>query len=291
MVSSHAPQSAASQKWDLNGDGVLDDAELALKDMADGEDELDAKKVYDLMQEHLQTQKTLWKFKKIAGAFSVVIIILALSNLGTSFAAAFLAKDTTTGGGDLKENGGRGKTLGTQTTAEHEENLQFGRYGAGCSKADGTCSADQPLGCCTGYVCNSSTETCEVDNTVASFLELSVEQGKTMVTDCKNDRTVHLSRVFEDGRVTDYAFCPITTGHKAVYDMSNSELPSVNIDTSSGPVIIAPNSDGSFYTITGEGVTSHTGFPCDGTIDCDPGLVCNPETKSCDTGDGNTTSV
>jgi hypothetical protein len=190
---------------------------------------------------------------------------------------------------DLKGKGADGKTLGTQTTAEHTDAITPGRYGAGCSKADGTCEADQPLSCCPGYVCNSSTETCEVDDTVTSFLELDVKQGKTMVEDCKADRTVHMSRAFEDGRVTDYAFCPLTTGHKAVYDFRNPDLPAMEIDTSSGPVIIAPNSDGSFYTITGAGVTSHAGFPCDSTIDCDPGLICNSETKSCIAGDGNST--
>ena len=272
---------------------VLDDAELALKNMAAGDDELDTKKVYDLMQEHLQTQKSLWKFKRIAAAFFVVIIILALSNLGTSFAAAYLSKDTTTSGGDLKGTGADGeKTLGTQTAAEQFEGITPGRYGAGCSKADGTCAADQPLSCCPGFVCNSSTETCEVDKTVTSFLELTVEHGKTMVMDCKADRTVHFSREFEDGRVTDYAFCPLTTGQKAVYDMSNPELPSVHIDMSSGHVVvIAPNSDGSFYTITGDGVTSHAGFPCDNTIDCDPGLVCKMKTRSCSAVDGNNTSA
>jgi len=286
---SRVPQSAASQRWDLDGDGVLDDAELALKNMAAGEDTLDTKKVYELMQEHLQTQKSLWQFKRVTAAFFVIIIILALSNLGTSFAAAYLSKDTTTSGGDLKGKGVDGQTLGTQTTAEHTEAITPGRYGAGCSKADGTCAADQPLSCCPGYVCKSSSDTCEVDDTVTSFLELDVKQGKTMVEDCKAGRTVYMSRAFEDGRVTDYAFCPLTTGHKAVYDFRNPDLPAMEIDTSSGPVIIAPNSDGSFYTITGAGVTSKDGFPCDATIDCDPGLVCNSETMSCVTGGGNST--
>eukprot|EP00577_Skeletonema_sp_RCC1716_P018216 CAMPEP_0113389676 /NCGR_PEP_ID=MMETSP0013_2-20120614/9753_1 /TAXON_ID=2843 ORGANISM="Skeletonema costatum, Strain 1716" /NCGR_SAMPLE_ID=MMETSP0013_2 /ASSEMBLY_ACC=CAM_ASM_000158 /LENGTH=249 /DNA_ID=CAMNT_0000272767 /DNA_START=83 /DNA_END=832 /DNA_ORIENTATION=+ /assembly_acc=CAM_ASM_000158 len=244
MVERHIPQSQASQKWDLDGDGVLDDAELALKNMAAGDDELDMRKIHELMSEHLQTQKSLWKFKRIAASFFVIIIVLALSNLATSFAAAYLSKDTKASGGDLQ--GLDGNTLGMQTTAEHTEAF-----------------------------------TLDTEDAVESFLELDVEQGKLMVIECKADRTVHMSRTFKDGRITDYAFCPLPTGHKAAYDFRNPELPSVEISTLTGPVIIAPDSDGSFYTITGTGVTSHAGFPCDDAIDCDPGLVCDSETKSC----------
>lgn len=240
----HIPKSAASQRWDLDGDGVLDDAELALKNMAAGDDELDMKQVHGLMMEHLQTQKSLWKFKKIAASFFVIIIVLALSNLATSFAAAYLSKDTVASGGDLKNM--EGNTLGMQTTAEHSEAF-----------------------------------TLDTEDAVETFLELDVDQGKMMVMECKADRTVHMSRTFKDGRITDYAFCPLPTGHKAAYDFRNPDLPSAEISTLSGPVIIAPNSDGSFYTISGTGVTSHAGFPCDETVDCDPDLICDSETKSC----------
>ena len=41
--------------------------------------------------------------------------------------------------------------------------------------------------------------------------------------------------------------------------------------------MIAPNADGTYYTATGEGVTSDKNFPCDETIDCDLGLVCHLE--------------
>ena len=96
---------------------VLDDAELALKNMAAGDDELDMRKIHELMSEHLQTQKSLWKFKRIAASFFVIIIVLALSNLATSFAAAYLSKDTTASGGDLKGKDGS-NTLGMQSTSE-----------------------------------------------------------------------------------------------------------------------------------------------------------------------------
>jgi len=128
--------------------------------MAAGEDELDLKQIHGLMKEHLQTQKSLWKFKKIAASFFVIIIVLALSNLATSFAAAYLSKDTTASGGDLKGKDGS-TTLGMQSTSE-----------------------------------------------VFDFQELDVEHGKTMVSECMADRTVHMRRTFNDGRISHYAFCP-----------------------------------------------------------------------------------
>ena len=206
------------------------------------------KQIHTLMLDHLQAQKSLWKFKKIAAAFFGIIVILAVSNLATSFAAAYLSKDTMANGGDLKDKGGI--TLGMQSTAEHSEAIAINIE--------------------------------EDEDTVASFLELDIDQGKMMVMECKADRTVHMSRTFKDGRVTDYAFCPIPQGHKAAYDFRNPDLPSVEISTLDGPVMIAPNEDGSFYTVTGTGVTSHAGFPCDDISDCDPGLVCNSE-SSCAT--------
>ena len=81
---------------------------------------------------------------------------------------------------------------------------------------------------------------------------------------------------------------PVGRGHKAAYDFSNPELPTANIETLSGPVIIAPNSDGSFYTITGTGVTS---LPCDNSADCDPDLVCDAVSKLCASEDGTETEV
>ncbi len=211
---------------------VLDEAELALKNMAAGDDDLDLAQIHSLMKEHLQTQKSLWKFKKIAASFFVIIIILSLSNLATSFAAAYLSKDTVASEGDLKNM--EGATLGMQATSE-----------------------------------------------VFDFQELDFDHGKTMVEECMADRIVHMRRKFESGRISHYALCPLPTGHKAAYDFSNPDLPTANIETLSGPVIIAPNSDGSFYTVSGTGVTSDVGFPCDETDDCDPNLVCDAETKFC----------
>ena len=44
---------------------------------------------------HNRTQKSLFKFKKIVAGLVIFVVLLTISNLGTSIAAAYLAKDTT----------------------------------------------------------------------------------------------------------------------------------------------------------------------------------------------------
>ena len=136
------------------------------------------------------------------------------------------------------------KTLGTQSTAEHfDEDPNHKHY---------------------------------------SFLEVDVEHGVEIVTDCSHDRRVHLTRVFKHGRQMDYALCPLQEGYNAMYDFyDNPDLPSAEIATSRGNIIIEPNEDGTFYSITGDGATSDKGYPCDEDVDCDKGLVCNSENNLC----------
>ena len=136
------------------------------------------------------------------------------------------------------------KTLGTQSTAEHfDEDPNHKHY---------------------------------------SFLEVDVEHGVEIVTDCSHDRRVHLTRVFKHGRQMDYALCPLQEGYNAMYDFyDNPDLPSAEIATSRGNIIIEPNEDGTFYSITGDGATSDKGYPCDEDVDCDKGLVCNTEDNLC----------
>mmetsp|Transcript_3661 Transcript_3661/g.5999 ORF Transcript_3661/g.5999 Transcript_3661/m.5999 type:complete len:202 (-) Transcript_3661:185-790(-) len=53
------------------------------------------------MNENLKTQRELFKMKKLVMGLVATTSVLAASNLGTSLAAAFLAKDTTTSNGAL----------------------------------------------------------------------------------------------------------------------------------------------------------------------------------------------
>lgn len=96
--------SKSSRAWDLDGDGQLDDAELALKAMdKERTGDLSKEQLYGLMTDNLNTQRELFKMKKVVMALAGITCILALSNLGTSFAAAILSKDTMASHGALVE--------------------------------------------------------------------------------------------------------------------------------------------------------------------------------------------
>jgi hypothetical protein len=87
--------SMRSQQYDVDGDGKLDDIEKAMMEM-DGENRghLSNEKVYQIMREQMQTQKDLFNMKRLMIVLFAFTTILALSNLGTAWAAATLAKDT-----------------------------------------------------------------------------------------------------------------------------------------------------------------------------------------------------
>jgi hypothetical protein len=108
--------SQASAKFDRNGKGYLDDTERALRNMdSQNKGFLDVDKVYhimdslqkeqkrnsDLTRALLDEQKKALNMKKGIIALSVFAVLLALANVGTSFAAATLAKDTYVNHSDL----------------------------------------------------------------------------------------------------------------------------------------------------------------------------------------------
>lgn len=58
--------STVSRMYDIDGDGKLDEAEQAMRDMdKTGRGYLTNEKIHDLMTEHLDTQRELFKVKKI----------------------------------------------------------------------------------------------------------------------------------------------------------------------------------------------------------------------------------
>jgi len=109
--------SIVSQQYDIDGDGVLDEAELAMRNLdKSGRGFLTNEKVYALMTEQLAMQSKIFQFKKIIIGLSAFIFVLALSNLATSFASAVLAKDTASEGGLLVDKETREAVATSQAT-------------------------------------------------------------------------------------------------------------------------------------------------------------------------------
>ena len=94
-----------------------------------------------------------------------------------------------------------------------------------------------------------------------------MSHGKAMVEDCSMDRTVHFTHKQANGHEMHHAICPIQEGLSGDFD-TNLEYPTATIDTSAGFIVIKPNEEGTYYEITGDGITMDLGYPCDSDKDC-----------------------
>ena len=87
--------SYTSRKYDVDGDGKLDEAEQAMRAMdKEGLGYLTNDKVYHIFQQQLRMQNQLLLAKRLLILFAVLLVILSVANIGVAFAAAKLAKDT-----------------------------------------------------------------------------------------------------------------------------------------------------------------------------------------------------
>jgi hypothetical protein len=117
LTSASKALSKVSMKYDIDGDGKLDPSEKAMRDMdTDGRGYLTNEQVYKVMLEQMKLQREVFGLKRMAVVFVSIILLLSLATLGTSFAAALLAKDTDVKDGNLVVKGGDG-VVGTSNVA------------------------------------------------------------------------------------------------------------------------------------------------------------------------------
>jgi len=243
--------STVSEMYDINHDGKLDEAELAMRDLdKSGRGYLTNDKVYELMQIHVDDQRKLFRSKKIIIGLVVLVGILALSNLGTSFAAAYLSKDTTTNveetsdgeqfGVELLKKGTREK-ISTQTT---NDSFEVSRATSLCVEEDGE------LNCATD-----------------SYLAVPESVIKNMFYKCLTGKTVNIERSFSNGLVKSMNIC---SGSSAVefneYDRSTLE--------NNGAIVTFDPMDNGDYKVMGEGLLQKDGEVCDVIDDCMMSLAC-----------------
>jgi hypothetical protein len=110
---------AKASKFDLDGNGILDKVELAMMRYdADGDGNLGLQEVYGIVEDHLKDKNNIGALRKVIAGLTCFVVILALSNLGTSIASAILLKDmaadTTTSELKLLNS----DVMGTQSSAE-----------------------------------------------------------------------------------------------------------------------------------------------------------------------------
>ncbi|KAL3804872.1 hypothetical protein HJC23_006644 [Cyclotella cryptica] len=83
-----------SKAYDLDGDGVLNETEQAMRDMdIENKGHLTKEQVYQIVKEQLETKYEVTQYKKVTLALIAFMVLLALSNFGTSFTSAILTKE------------------------------------------------------------------------------------------------------------------------------------------------------------------------------------------------------
>jgi len=239
--------SLTSRKYDIDGDGKLDDAEKAMRDMdTEGHGTLANVEVYKIVKESMNTQRELFKLKRVVVALVGFAFLLTLSNLGTSVAAAFLAKDTTTTNNNLVDTTTK-ETVATQTAAD-----------------DFRVSATADI---------EGRRMLDKDFEISSLV-LKHNQGATLIDKCERGKTVTLTRTFqntENAAVTTN-ICPawrVNTNQKK----GGSAYKDAVITKEDGARTRLV-SDGTEYRIMGDNMLQGVDEPCDSRLDCDNGLIC-----------------
>ena len=243
--------STVSRMYDIRGDGELDEAELAMRHMdTSGRGYLTNEKVYQLMQDHVQTQRKLFQFKRVIIGLAVLVLILALSNLGTSFAAAILSKDTVTKteetidgeefGADLIDKKTREK-VGTQTASDSIE----------VNRATSLCvEDDSELNCVTD-----------------SYLSVPENVVKSMFYKCLTGRTVNVERSFSNGHVKSMNICSSST------NVEFNECDRSTLENYGQSIHFDPM-DGD-YKVSGDYLLQKEQEVCDVDEDCLVNLACD----------------
>jgi len=248
--------STISRMYDIKGDGELDEAELAMRHMdTSGRGYLTNDKVYKLMQDHVQTQRKLFQLKKIIIGLAVLVVILALSNLGTSFAAAILSKDTVTKteetsdgeefGADLIDKKTRGK-VGTQTA---NDSIEVDRATSLCIEEE------SELNCATD-----------------SYLSVPENVVTKLFYKCLTGRTVNVERSFSNGHVKSINICSSST------NVEFNEFDRSTLGNNGASIHFDPM-DGD-YKISGDGLLQKKDEVCDVDEDCLVNLSCGKNQTS-----------
>ena len=118
-----APTAQSVMRWDLNGKGRLDEIEMAMRERdVDGDGTLSKREVKSIIEDQLRDQSEYRLYCKMACYLMGLVLLPAVSNLGTSLAAVVLAKDTAldpaTG---TVQHKGSNEVTGMQATAYHLE--------------------------------------------------------------------------------------------------------------------------------------------------------------------------
>lgn len=192
--------STFSKMYDTKGDGELDEAELAMREMdTSRRGHLKNEVVYDMMVESMKVHKQLFRTRRIMFFLLFLVVVLAIANLGTSFAAASLAKETSANEDDELTSKATGGTLATQNT---EETLPMRRATVGSDGRRRLCQTTDQNG--VGVEDDREVVECKTE----SFLSLNREDCDRMVKKCGRGNSVGLIHDWGYGKESHFVVCP-----------------------------------------------------------------------------------
>lgn len=117
--------SFVSRQYDLDGDGILNAAERAMRDMDKGDGSgLNKHAVYDTIQELMTTQKSLLNTKRLLFGITFFAVLMMCSIFGLTFAVAKLTDDT-----DIQ--GGSGESGAAELVSTEDSNVVIATIGEG----------------------------------------------------------------------------------------------------------------------------------------------------------------
>ena len=201
----------------------------------------------------------------------MLVGILALANLGTSFASAILAKDTTTNKENELVNKGTGEAVAT-------------------AEAQATYEVNEPPNSRARSLCTAGGEDefdCEV--TASSFTEISATSALALLDNCSppHVKTVNLVFNWISGQQSSRTICHPSWSCESVFTkVQGTEVEGkLCLQGTDEFVHIKENdSDDTKYTISvtnadlevqaADALTSDSGEQCYSNEDCDTGLVC-----------------
>ena len=248
--------SSFSRQYDVNGDGKLDDAELAMRNMAtSGRGYLTNEQVHAIVVEQMETHRKLFRTRRVMFLLLGLVIALALSNLGTSFAAAYLAKDVTTSSDGELTNIDTNEPVSTQTYAETidlESTVPFES-----NDGDGTrrlCTVDDD----------------DVECMTNSQRTMGPRMCDAMIKHCSRGNTVNLKRVWGNGDASLYSVCRLSSGTISATGTSR-------LKNSEGMKFAIERLPGGHCSITGDAVSQGLDDICVSNGDCMTGLICTKD--------------
>ena len=199
----------------------------------------------------VQHAKLTLLFKCIFNRLLALVVILAISNLGTSFAAASLSKDTTISSNAELTDKHTQEALSTQTSTD---SIAFDRA---------TITPDGRRILCN---VNDGDVDCSITDS-NSFRSIDENMCRKLIYECKRGNTVNLSRTWKNGDVTSFNICPFNEGNIRKSDVSKF----VN---NKGQSMLFEIVDGGHCKISGDAVAQSLGNICEVRDDCAAGLEC-----------------